>query len=876
MSYLGKVELKSSNIKRWTGTPGAVATITFGTIGFNPFNEQATWITINGVKQHDSAYTLSANSIDFSATLDAADEVEVISIIDIGQPMQPADNTVGITQLKTSDGTSGQVLTTDGSGTLSFSAKSTETLLSMGVTATSAELNHVDGVTSDIQTQIDGKLAPDGDGSALINLPPSGGVVTAVADGALSNGDKVVLQSDGTVKLISGSSVSQSIPSGSATEFLNTNAEWIHIAIDPNQASKMIVVFQDNASSSYGTAVVGTISGTTITFGSEYVFESAASQRIQVAFDSQTAGKFAIAYRDDGNSDQGTVIIGTISGTAITFGSSVVFSASAVTWIGIGADEFTADRYIIGWRESSTDSRAVVCTVSGTVPSFGTSVQFWAGDMGAVSIRMDKKTENKFVVLGNGWDSTNSGRAWVGTISGTTITFGSESNYNSDAAAVHSDFCYDPRTADKIYVCFADSNNSNYGTAQVGTISGTTITWGTSSIYNSGTSYDNQISADPNQDGKSVIVYKDNSDNGGYGNLVVGTISGTTITYGSEINFHAGPTTNYSSVDFATNAADAGKFVVAYRTDAGSSVYTGKAILGQVGSLTTNLTATNFLGISDGTYADTATATIQITGSTNDGQSGLTIGSTYYAQTDGTLSVTADDPGVKVGKAISATELLINTLGPLPSVDGSALTGVDSLPTQTSQSGKFLTTDGSDSSWGTISSGGWQLLSTISASAAGTVDMETTLDSTYDEYMIVGSGIYCSSASDLRFRLKIGGTYITSGYYAGSIRQASLVQTSFDYQLMNNGSSISNTTGWDLSTSSTYPTVLRMLINQPSVSKTQSVYWDAHTIRSTTDAARNISGVGINSTTGVLTGVRLYPFSGNLTGAFRLYGLAKS
>jgi hypothetical protein len=36
----------------------------------------------------------------------------------------------------------------------------------------------------------------------------------------------------------------------------------------------------------------------------------------------------------------------------------------------------------------------------------------------------------------------------------------------------------------------------------------------------------------------------------------------------------------------------------------------------------------------------------------------------------------------------------------LPAVDGSNLTGVDSLPAQSSQSGKFLTTDGSAASWG--------------------------------------------------------------------------------------------------------------------------------------------------------------------------------
>ncbi len=154
MPYLGKVELKSSNIKRWTGVPGAVSAITHSTLGFIPFNEPSTFITVNGVGQHDSAFTLGLSQIDFSSAFDVLDEVEVTCIIDVGQPISAADDTVGITQLKVSDGTVGQVLTTDGAGALSFSSKSTETLASMGVTSTAAELNHVSGVTSAIQTQL--------------------------------------------------------------------------------------------------------------------------------------------------------------------------------------------------------------------------------------------------------------------------------------------------------------------------------------------------------------------------------------------------------------------------------------------------------------------------------------------------------------------------------------------------------------------------------------------------------------------------------------------------------------------------------------------------------------------------------------------------
>lgn len=45
--------------------------------------------------------------------------------------------------------------------------------------------------------------------------------------------------------------------------------------------------------------------------------------------------------------------------------------------------------------------------------------------------------------------------------------------------------------------------------------------------------------------------------------------------------------------------------------------------------------------------------------------------------------------------ALSASKLT----GALPALDGSALTGIDSLPSQSGQSGYYLTTDGTTASW---------------------------------------------------------------------------------------------------------------------------------------------------------------------------------
>ena len=64
-------------------------------------------------------------------------------------------------------------------------------------------------------------------------------------------------------------------------------------------------------------AVVGTVSGTNITFGLLLLhLNSARTEHISITFDS-TNNKVVIAYEDYGNSQYGTAIVGTVSGTSI-------------------------------------------------------------------------------------------------------------------------------------------------------------------------------------------------------------------------------------------------------------------------------------------------------------------------------------------------------------------------------------------------------------------------------------------------------------------------------------------------------------------------------------------------------------------------------
>ena len=63
----------------------------------------------------------------------------------------------------------------------------------------------------------------------------------------------------------------------------------------------------------------------------------------------------------------------------------------------------------------------------------------------------------------------------------------------------------------------------------------------------------------------------------------------------------------------------------------------------------TNLTSENFIGFSDGAFADGQSAVINTTNTIDRNQSSLTAGQTLFVQTDGTLGLTAADPSVTFG-----------------------------------------------------------------------------------------------------------------------------------------------------------------------------------------------------------------------------------
>ena len=476
-----------------------------------------------------------------------------------------------------------------------------------------------------------------GDGSALTGTNRT---VSLVASGSLSNGQTVIIQSDGTVAGVVGNT-----QVGVTTIFESSTVYRFSSAFDSTN-NKVVIAYRGPAGNYHGTAVVGTVSGIGITVGSGVEFEGAEIDYPAATFDS-TNDKVVIAYRDVGNSSRGTAVVGTVSGDSISFGTPVVIDGSSNTQYNAIAYDSTNGKVVIAYRDAGNSNygTAVVGTVSGTSISFGSPVVFESADVADISIAYDSTNGKVVIAYYDGGNSTY-GTAVVGTVSGTSISFGSAVVFES-AATYETSTVFDS-TNGKVVIAYRDNGNSDHGTAIVGTVSGTSISFGDAVVFESSNSRYLSAVFDSSED-KVVIAYEDNGDSN-KGKVVVGTVSGTSISFNDPITFESGNTEYYSATFDSTN----NRTVIVFKNDDDGR---GEAVVFR--TVGTNLTSENFIGFSDAAYSDGNTATVQVVTALDDAQSGLTTGSKHYVQTDGTLSTTAGNPSVLAGTAISGTEIIV-------------------------------------------------------------------------------------------------------------------------------------------------------------------------------------------------------------------------
>ena len=411
---------------------------------------------------------------------------------------------------------------------------------------------------------------------------------------------------------------------GTATVFQSSSTNWN--LVSSIGSDKVVIAYNDWGQSGYGKAIVGTVgAGNSSAFPNDGRTWSAASStnllRKWAGFSYNLSWYAETTAVDD---------IG-----SITFDPPIPISA--ITSFKVNAQSNGTNSQNWGFNGGSLTARVCngVTDMTDLLPGSGNLTSFELQKTGSgVAIFNEILIDD--VRLGDG-------------ANGPSLTYGSAATFQSTQS---NGFSSVPIGSNKVVISYYDAGDNDKGKAVVGTVSGTSITFGSASVYNSGAStLYNALSYSSTSD-KVVVAYR-NDGSSGAGTAKIGTISGTDITWGSALVYDTDEA-NYNS---SVYDPDNDKIVISYDDDGNSNK--GTSVVFSLTSQVTNLTTENYIGISGEAIANAATGKVTVLGGVNSGQSGLTTAKTYYVGQTGILTTTADTPSVVAGTSISDTKLLV-------------------------------------------------------------------------------------------------------------------------------------------------------------------------------------------------------------------------
>ncbi len=134
------------------------------------------------------------------------------------------------------------------------------------------------------------------------------------------------------------------------------------------------------------------------------------------------------------------------------------------------------NKILVAYTDTSSSSKIVAATISGTDISFGTPVEFLSTDVNEVTIQYDTNADKSLVAYRNSNNSNNIDSRVV-SLSGTSVTLGTETSlYNAAGDKLAS--TYDS-TNNKIVVAYRHDSGTTHMKFVVATISGTSVSYGT-------------------------------------------------------------------------------------------------------------------------------------------------------------------------------------------------------------------------------------------------------------------------------------------------------------------------------------------------------------------------------------------------------------
>ena len=287
-----------------------------------------------------------------------------------------------------------------------------------------------------------------------------------------------------------------------------------------------VVVYRDLNNSNRGYIRAGKIAvNNTITWGTAVCFYSSTAYYLDVC--SHTTGAFCITYKGTGNLAE--IIAGTLSSTTlvITLGAAAVSLSTGTCYYNQICSPATG-KVMAVYKDAGQSNRtqATAATIVGTVITAGAAIAI--DTLSASYISSCSPATDKVVTTFYG---SSRGYAVASTLVGTVINSGGRSEFS--AAAVYSTYVKSPAT-DKVVVIYRNSADSYKPYARSASLVGTVFTWGTAIKILDSPSYYQAIGIFATDS----IVFMVSKDDVSYKGIAIkATLSGTTITLGTSDTF---------------------------------------------------------------------------------------------------------------------------------------------------------------------------------------------------------------------------------------------------------------------------------------------------------------------------------------------------
>jgi len=511
------------------------------------------------------------------------------------------------------------------------------------------------------------------DGSNALSWADAGGggTVDMVADGAIAIRKPVVLTAAGKAKEVAETTTLASSPSDVFSTMDNSDTTGANVSTTfESNSSTFVMVYKDSSGSSYGTAVAGTWSDGTITWGTPVVFESS-------AIDDQPhicsgGNRIHVTYRaSDG---AGGIRSGSISGTTITFAAETVFAPnpSNATYgnpMGYHCVYDTSTNYVIvvysggsGTASHNGYVQPLFHDTSDGTYTLGAATTLFTNQVQTsplTDLIFDPDTNRSVVIYADG---TNSSQVTAQVIQSTgssgspTVTAGADSIIDAGDGGERVSACYDTEN-NKVFVAYKNTSDSNAVKGIIGTVTGGTTNTiaftGNADIWDpSGNPSSFDIEYDGNSN-KAYYFYRD-EDSGDYLTYKILTLGASSFSVATGGVLSANDNRfNSGAASFGT-----GKGVLIGTYNVSNSSKLSYGTVRYTNTTTSNLDNRNYLGIAAAAISDGATGKIVIPGGISEGHSSLTVSSKIFTNGAGAIGLAGNARALQfLGTAVSATQI---------------------------------------------------------------------------------------------------------------------------------------------------------------------------------------------------------------------------